>query len=154
MSRVLLVQRGRAKANRILEDIGDRVNAGLLGSPLARVLLELHRDEEATGVVDRFRDNRVVLGDQMSALGIDAIIAARRGRFDEAERLLKEAEVIAAPTDLLSDKAQLALDRADVMRLAGRLDEARAAAEDALAKYEQKEHVVGARRARRFLDVL
>ena len=90
----------------------------------------------------------------MSVLSIDALIAARRGRFDEAELFLEEAERIAAPTDLLPDKAQLALDRAEVMRLAGRLDEARAAAQDALAKYEQKEHVVGARRARRFLDVL
>ena len=40
------------------------------------------------------------------------------------------------------------------MRLAARPEEARASAEDALAKYEQKEHVVGARRARAFIDAL
>ena len=41
-----------AKANRMREDTGDRMNAGFFGSRLARVLVELHRDEEATGVLD------------------------------------------------------------------------------------------------------
>ncbi len=142
-----------ASAWRIAEGSIGYLEVWKIGGPLARVLLELDRNEDASTVVERIR-RWAVPGGTMCASGIDALILARAGRFPDAELLLEEAERIAAPTDLVVAKAQLALDRAEVMQLEGRSDEARAAAEDALVKYEQKEHVVGSRQAQALLASL
>ena len=82
------------------------------------------------------------------------VSAARRGDHGAALRLSVEAEARAATTELLWDQAEVALDRADVLLLAGRPAEARTAAEDALARFERKEYAIGIRRARDFLAAL
>jgi hypothetical protein len=48
-------------------------------------------------------------------------------------------------------QGNVALDRAEVLRLARRPAEARAAATDALERHERKGHAIGARRARELL---
>ncbi len=83
-----------------------------------------------------------------------AVVAARRGDLGEAFRLSEDTEAVAAPTDRLIDQADVALDRAEILLLAGRPAEARASAADALARFERKEYAIGIRRAREFLAAL
>jgi hypothetical protein len=57
-------------------------------------------------------------------------------------------------TDALIDHGECLLDLAEVLRAAGKRDEAADAAQDALALYEQKENIVEAGRAKGFLAEL
>ena len=61
-----------------------------------------------------------------------AKIAARQGSFEEAQSLINEALEILAPTDAVLLRYGTLLDLAEVHRLAGREDHARAALEEAL----------------------
>jgi hypothetical protein len=133
---------------------GDRYNLGYYGPPLARVLLDLDRTADAEAVLPDFRDNRAFPAARANGLSIAAVIAARRGDHVEALRVAAEAEALVAPTDCLIDQGDIALDRAEVLLLAGRPPESRAAAEDALASFERKEYAIGIRRAREFLAAL
>jgi len=58
------------------------------------------------------------------------------------------------PTDWLNLRGDTLMDLAEVLRLAGRADEAASAVEDALRLYEQKGTVVSARKARELLEEL
>ena len=137
-----------------LKAAGLRLNLGVFGPPLARVLLDLARNADAEATLADFRDNRVAPAARANGMSIAAVIAARRGDITGALRLAAEAEVLVALTDCLIDQGDIALDRAEVLLLAGRPEDARAAAGDALACLERKEFAIGIRRARQFLEVL
>jgi len=137
-----------------LRAASDRTNLGLSGPALARVLLSLERPSDAEALLEDFRDNRVMPAARANGLSIAAVIAARRGDITEALRLSAEADALVAPTDCLIDQGDIALDRAEVLLLGGRPADARAAAGDALARFERKEHAIGIRRAREFLAAL
>jgi len=77
-----------------------------------------------------------------------ARVRAVQGRHDHAARLIDEATDAFAGTDFVPFRADVLVDRADVMRLAGRPDEAAAAAREALDLYEIKGDVVSAARIR------
>ena len=139
---------------RVLVTQGDRLNMGYFGPPLARVLMELGHDREAEQVLVDFRDNRAVPSARIHGHSIAAVVAARGGNLDSALRLSQEAMELILATDLLMDQGDVALDHAEVLLLAGRPAEARAAAEDALARFERKEYAIGIRRAREFLAAL
>ena len=127
---------------------------GHYGPPLARVLLGLDRTADAEAALVDFRHNRAYPATRANGLSIAAVIAARRGEFEEALRLAGEGEALVAPTDCLVDQGEIALDSAEVLLLAGRPADARAAAGDALARFERKERAIGIRRARAFLEAL
>ena len=76
---------------------------------------------------------------------------ARMGRSDEAVALGGEAVAMVRTTDFLFLHAQVLLDHAEVLRLAGRPDEAGDVLADALAVSERKGFVVAAERARNLL---
>jgi tetratricopeptide (TPR) repeat protein len=143
-----------ARAHGYVKGSGVLITSDLSGVPLARALLELGREGEADPVLDDLRENRAVIEPQIQARTMCAVVAARRGDLDEALRLSEEAEALAVPTDCLIDQADVALDRAEILLLAGPPDEARASAEDALEKFERKEFAIGIRRARESLAAL
>ena len=91
---------------------------------------------------------------RIHALSIAGVVAARRGDVAEAFRLTGEAEAAAAATDCPVDQGEVALDRAEVLLVAGRAADARAAAVIALARHEHKGYAIGKRRARAFLASL
>ncbi len=138
----------------ILKSLGDLVNIPAFGPSLARVLLDMGRPDEAAEVTGDFRDNRVSLTARVNTKSIDARLAALKGDVEDALRLSDEAVAIVTPTDFLVDQADVALDRAHVLLLAGRPNDARASSADALARYEHKEYAIGIRRAREFLAAL
>jgi tetratricopeptide (TPR) repeat protein len=70
---------------------------------------------------------------------------ARRGELAEAERLGREAVAIASGTaDILDLRAEALASLGEVLRLADRPQESRAALDEAIRLYENKGNVVGA----------
>jgi hypothetical protein len=84
--------------------------------------------------------------------GVKAKIVAHEGRHEEAMALAHEAVALAAPTDLLSHRADAMLDLAEVLRVCSCADEYHGAVHTALSLYEKKGNVVGAARARSLLS--
>ena len=80
--------------------------------------------------------------------------ARTRKEFEEAEALAREAVQIAAETGLILWGADTLMDLADVLRAAGRVDEAIPPIQDALALYEAKGDVVSSAKARAHLTEL
>jgi tetratricopeptide (TPR) repeat protein len=87
---------------------------------------------------------------QMVARQVLAKVAARRGRFDEAESLAREAVALGEASEQLTVQADAYADLAEVLRLAGKEDEAKAAIDEAIARHDRKGNVVSASRARAF----
>jgi predicted ATPase/class 3 adenylate cyclase len=81
-----------------------------------------------------------------------AKLLAQRGEHSQAETLGRAALSLCADTDGPDIRAGAALDLAEVLRLAGRQDEAPALIEEAIALYEQKGNVVAAERSRALLE--
>ena len=77
-----------------------------------------------------------------------AKVLARRGEHAEAERLAREAVAIGATTEHLNAQGDANADLAEVLLLGGKADEAAAALEQALDRYERKGNLVMARRMR------
>ncbi len=73
-------------------------------------------------------------------------LLARRGEFQEGERLAREAVALAEETDMLNAHADALIDLAEVLALAGQ--DARAELGQALALYEGKGNLVMADRTR------
>jgi predicted ATPase/class 3 adenylate cyclase len=77
-----------------------------------------------------------------------AKILARQGDLERAEALAREAVRLGEPTDLVNTRADALSDLAEVLALAGRLEEALAALEEAAQLYERKGNLTALRRAR------
>jgi len=115
---------------------------------LAQALLALHRDAEAEQWLERGRETAPseerlpqILWSQTRGK-----VLARRGQFQEGERLAREAVALAEWTDMLNAHADALIDLAEVLALAGR--DARAELAQALALYERKGNLVMAERTR------
>ena len=85
---------------------------------------------------------------QMLWRQVRAKVLARRGEHAEAERLAREAVAIGEGTDALNAQGDANADLAEVLLLGGKADEAAAALEQALERYERKGNLVMARRMR------
>ena len=85
-------------------------------------------------------------------LGVLARIRANEGDRTAAQELIDEAVAIVERTDFLFDRGTVQLDRAEVMELLGRDEEARAARERALETFEEKGDLVSAARTRSLLE--
>jgi tetratricopeptide (TPR) repeat protein len=83
---------------------------------------------------------------------IRAKVLARRGEFETAERLAREAVTFAADGDFLLAHGDALVSLAEVFELAGRPEEAAAAVEEAIRLYELKGSVVSATKARSLLE--
>jgi DNA-binding SARP family transcriptional activator/tetratricopeptide (TPR) repeat protein len=86
--------------------------------------------------------------------GTMAKILARHGDFEAAERLGREAVEFARQSDFLDSRGVVLADLAEVLRLAGRSDEAADALREALLAHEQKQNVLAAEHVRTLLAEL
>ena len=73
---------------------------------------------------------------------VRAKLLARRGEHAEAERLGREAVAICDDTEMLDQQGDAYADLVEVLQLGGKTDEAAAALEQALDRYERKGNVV------------
>ncbi len=91
---------------------------------------------------------------QISWRSVRGRVLARRGEFDEAKALAREAAEIASATDAYADIGDAYSDLAEVLELAGERSEARGALERALAAYGRKGASWDVDRMRRRMDEL
>jgi Flp pilus assembly protein TadD len=81
-------------------------------------------------------------------------VLARRGSIQEAERLAREAVRLVEQTDWLQGHADALMDLAEVLRLAGRTQNAAESLRQALQLYDHKGNLVLAAKARNGLREL
>ena len=145
-----------AEGCRLLDELGEKGAQSTAAGKLAQALYALDRLEEAEAWAGRAAE----LGasddvyTQMLWRQVRAKVLARRGEHAEAERHAREAVTIGEDTDMLDPQGDTHADLAEVLLLAGKPDEAAAAFEQALERYERKGNVVMAARTRDRLDAL
>jgi class 3 adenylate cyclase/tetratricopeptide (TPR) repeat protein len=141
---------------RLFDELGERGYLSTGAGNLAQALYQLDRLDEAD---DRAR-SAAKLGasddasTQMLWRQVRAKVLARRGDHLEAEQLAREAVALGDETEMLDMQGDAYTDLAEVLALADRPAEAAEALEQALARYERKEDLVKAGRARDRLAAL
>ncbi len=140
----------------VLERAGEEGFLASITALLAEVLYRLGRDEEA-GEWTR-RSERAASPEDVEAQAgwraVRAKLLARRGQAEEALRLSAEAVESIRRSDHLQLVGDCLSDRAEVLRLLGRPEEARPILEEALAVYERKGIVPSVERTRTLLAEL
>ncbi|HET7760248.1 MAG TPA: hypothetical protein VFK62_10030, partial [Gaiellaceae bacterium] len=135
---------------RLRDELGRWAELSTTAGGLALVYAELDRLDEA----ERWAARAEELGSaddavtQMLWRQARARVLARRGEHGEAERLALEAIEVGETTEDLNSKAEARADLAEVLALAGRVDEAAGVAEEARARFEAKESRVRAEQMR------
>jgi predicted ATPase/class 3 adenylate cyclase len=133
-----------------LDQGGERAYLSTIAGFLAHALYRTGRDDEA----ERFSrecEDAAAPDDVLSQVlwrTARAKIRARQGDLERAEALAREAVRVGEPTDLLTIRAEVLADLAEVLALAGRRQEAVDALEEAARLYERKGNVTALERAR------
>jgi class 3 adenylate cyclase/tetratricopeptide (TPR) repeat protein len=134
--------------------IGDRTSLCSLACFLAEAIYVQGRYDEADAWVSRGRET--ASEDDVEAQSdwrcIRAKILARQGSFHAAEALAREGLELAQQTDEIDHIGDAWMDVAEVLRLAGRAEEASAAVREAITWYERKGNKAAASNARRLLE--
>jgi DNA-binding SARP family transcriptional activator len=147
-------ERASRAAYRVYEEQGSVAFASATAAELAYVLQAQNRDDEALQLTER-SEEEMAAGDVIGQTfwrRARARVLARRGAFDEAERLAGEAVQLGSATDEVLLRGDALADLAAVLHLAGRAEEAVRALEQALPLYEQKGNLVSGGRARYMLE--
>ena len=132
-----------AEGFRLHEEMGNRDFLSPAAGHVAQAFYALDQLDEA----DRWAGRSAELGtsdDVMKEMvwrQVRAKVLARRGEHAEAERLAREAVAIGEGTDSLIGQGDAYADLAEVLLLAGKPDEAAAALQQALDRYERKGHL-------------
>ena len=140
----------------LLEERGQRSFLSTFAPMLGRWLCALGRYEEANPLAEVGRD----LGHQDDLVTQTiwrqnrALVDASRGEVRAAEALAREAIEIAERTDALNFQGDAFCDLAEVLRLAGRAEEATSALEQALERYERKKNSAMVAQVRPKLEAL
>ena len=141
---------------RMREELGRWAELSTTAAGLALAYIELDR----LGDAERWTARAAELGaaedatTQMLWRQARARVLARRGDYEQAERLASEAVEIGEATEDLNSKAEVRADLGEVLALAGRPEDAAVASEEALARFEAKENVVRAQQMRERLTEL
>ena len=136
--------------------LDERYFRSTVAGMLARALYEAGRYAEAEAVVE---EARALTADddfesQVLWRGVAARILARSGRTDQALELSESQLRIAAETASPVFEAEARVERAEVLALLGRQDEAEPPLREALRLAEAKGDLVSADRIRQRLEVL
>jgi predicted ATPase/class 3 adenylate cyclase len=139
------------QSDEALAEMGERSFRSTIAGLLAQTLCALGDDKEAEHF-SRECAQAAAAEDVLSQVlwrSARAKVLARRGEAEAAEEAARAAVAIAERSDLLNTQADALLDLAEVLGLAGRPDEARAAALEAAARFERKGNLPSLERARR-----
>ena len=132
----------------ILAAAGDASFVAFQAGLLAEALLAQGRIEEAAELAAVSEDTAASdIGAQTQWRRTRAAIDAAHGNHEHAVELALEAVEIAAQTDALNMRADTELRLSEVLRLAGRTEDADRAARAAAELYERKGNLVAAKRA-------
>jgi class 3 adenylate cyclase/tetratricopeptide (TPR) repeat protein len=135
-----------------LEAAGELGHLASAAPLLLEALYQLGRDDEALVLAERWRPDRLTVPEDVDAqVGwrrVCAKLVARRGDLAEGERLAREAVALATPTDYLDLRADASAALGEVLRRAGRPQEAAAAYDEAIRLCDRKGSIVVAERLR------
>jgi class 3 adenylate cyclase len=137
----------------ILESSGDVASQAYIAALLADALLRQGKLDEA----DRYSaagQELSVSDDVMNSAAwrrVRARVLAQRGNVEAALSLAHEATELMSDTDFLDEHAAAWLDLAEILKVAGKTDDAKAAIGEAIALYEAKGNLVGRARAEALL---
>jgi class 3 adenylate cyclase/tetratricopeptide (TPR) repeat protein len=139
-----------AEGFRLHERLGKMGFMAFAAATLGAALYGQGLVDAADGWANRARELGASLDVPTQALWrqVHAKALAHRGDFVQAERLADEAVALCETTDMLNAHADAYADLAEVLSLAGRLEEAKVALGRAIKLYEQKGNIVDAQRAR------
>jgi class 3 adenylate cyclase/predicted ATPase len=123
-----------------LERMGNRGYFVTTAPVLVDALFAQGRGEEAAALIERVAEWSVAedLDPQIAWRRVKAKLLAQRGEFENAERLAREAVELAERTDFIGDHGRALENLAEVLRRAGRPQEARTELDHAIRLYEQK----------------
>ena len=144
------------EACRLFAELGQKGYLSTAAGNLAQALYGVDRLEEAEAWAGRAAE----LGASDDATTgllwrqVKAKVLARRGEHAEAEQLAHEAIAIGEATDFLNAQGDVYTDLAEVLLLGRKRDDAVAALEQALDRYQRKENLASAERTRARLDAL
>ena len=133
---------------RLFEELGDKGRLSTAAGYLAQALYRLDRLDEA----DAWAARAPQLGASDDAITqilwrqVRAKVLARRGEHAAAEQLAREVAALSEETDMLDAQGDVYADLAEVLTLGGKPEEAIAALEMALARFERKENRASAKR--------
>jgi tetratricopeptide (TPR) repeat protein len=136
---------------RLYEELGEISRLSSAAGRLAQAHYALDRLEEAEAWADRCAELGTSddVNNEMLWRQPRAKVLARRGEHAEAERLAHEAVAIGAQTDLLDAQGDAYADLAEVLLLSAKPDEAAAALDQALARYQRKGNLASTQNARK-----
>jgi tetratricopeptide (TPR) repeat protein len=139
-----------------LEQRGERNYLYTFGPLLGRDLCRLGRADEGELWAKLGREPGAENDVTTQALWrqAQALVEAARGRLAEADSLAREAVALMERTDSLSWQGDALGDLAEVLELYGRRDEAAAALEQALERYERKKNLAMVAQVRPKLEAL
>jgi tetratricopeptide (TPR) repeat protein len=134
---------------RLLDELGEKAFLSTAAGNLAQALYAADRLEEAEDWAGRAAELGASddAATQMLWRQARAKVLARRGEREEAERLAREAVAVGDETDGLNHQADTYADLAEVLMLAKKADEAAAALQQAIERYERKGNIVSTQRA-------
>jgi len=129
----------------ILEGTGERARAGHLAAMLAGVLAQQGRLDEADEhlAVARETIQRMDVSGRSQLKISTAQVIARRGEFEEAVSLAAEAVALIESTQELLNMPDMLMWQAEVLELAGSVEDAKAALTKAVDAAARKGSVVG-----------
>ena len=137
----------------VLSGAGKHGALSTVCSIFAECLYRQGRYDEAEAMLaeasEKGGDDDVVT--QVNVKAGTAKLAARRGQLEDAEALAREGAALAAETEVVDLRGDSLLALAEVLRLAGREEEAAAAIGEALAQWESRGDVVHAEQTRALL---
>ena len=140
----------------MLEAMKEKALRATVAAFLAEAVLVQGRVAEA-GELARLSDETGSTDDtflRVKLLAVEARIAARRGRFAEAEKAGRAAVDRAASTDAATEHAEALMALGDVLALANRRQEALTVVRQAAALFKEKRNRAGAFKAERTLEAL
>jgi len=139
-----------------LDRMGERNYISTTAAFLSEALYQQGRFDEAAEFAAI--SEKVAAPDDVSSQFLWRCVAgkvlARRRRFDEAESLVRRGVELIRATDELDSQGSALMDLAEVLTLAGRGEEAAAAAAEAQGLFASKGNVVSERRARGLAEAL
>jgi tetratricopeptide (TPR) repeat protein len=143
-------ERDMRAARRKLEGVGERWFLSTVAVDLPRAIYEQGRYDDAFALLSAIDEAPAPADCEwlIKRTGVPARLLARQGQLDEAEELAREGVAIAAASEFVVLHADVLLDLAEVLELAGDLEAARTATDEATRIYERKGNVAAARKAR------
>jgi predicted ATPase len=151
-----VAERELRSASELLTRMGDMSHFPTAVADLADVLYRQGSYEEARRLTEKSQATAAPhdLTSQIRWRGTRAKLLAQSGLVEQAEQLAREAVALAEGTQFLDGHGDVLLDLGEVLRVAGRPNDAVPVVQAALELYNQKGNVVSAARARAALAEL